>query len=295
MLLIFLMISLGCAKKSNLNGWPDSPYALPSTWINAAERHEQAGDLQRALYEYRIARTVSARDTSINSEIKRLEDRIEKKSKSLMRAAKKAQDQGKLARAHEYYLEVLSLEPKHQKALEALRRLDKNNQNKRMQKKVALSQRYRERKSHKKTKRDYEDEGYVYSRQAILQAESRAADVPTYIADIEKHIKKYPQDTELKEMLLNIRIVQARAAFQSAKYEKSLYHLSAAEKLFKHERKASGKLAGIREELGRDLYLKGVQRVRTEPVNALKLWKTALKFNPNDKRTLLRIQNIEKQ
>jgi tetratricopeptide (TPR) repeat protein len=289
------MVCYGCARKSNLNGWPDSPYALPSTWINAAERHELVGDLQRALYEYRIARTVSVRDASINREIERLEDRIEKKVKSLMIAAKKAQGQGKINRAHEYYLDVLSLKPNHREALEALRRLEKNNQNEKMQRKVALSQRDRKGKSHKKTKRDYEDEGYVYSRQTILQAESWVADAPTYIAELEKHIKKYPQDTELKEILLNTRIVQARAAFRSAKYEKSLYHLLAAEKLFKHERKASGKLAVIREELGKDLYLKGVRSVRSEPVNALKLWKTALKFNPNDKRTLLRIQNVEKQ
>ncbi|MET0043541.1 MAG: hypothetical protein ABW100_08495 [Candidatus Thiodiazotropha sp. 6PLUC3] len=294
-ILLLLVLSLGCAKKGSVSERHDGAFSKPSTWLISAARHEQKGDLQKALYEYRIARTLSGKSRKIEKKIESLKAQIEDKSKRLLSTAKKAHNKGDLKSAEKLFFEILALDPQHDAALKGLRRINRENLKLKMQKKVAISQGYQKKRSNRESKNNYHDEGYVYSRQAILQAEHRASDVTTYIEELEKHILKYPRDTELKNMLMKIRVVQARAAFKLAKYEKSLHHLTKAEKVFIRDPSAIKMLHGLRKELGKNLYLKGVRTVREEPVKAVELWKTALKFDPDDKKSQIRIKNLEKR
>ncbi|MES9927604.1 MAG: hypothetical protein ABW158_05770 [Candidatus Thiodiazotropha sp. 6PDIVS] len=293
--LLLLLLSLGCAKNGLVSERNESSFSKASTWTKSAARHEKRGDLQKALYEYRIARTVSGKSAKIDRQIERLRTKIDKKVSALISTAKKAHNKGKLSRAKTIYLDILALDPQHETAFNGLRSINRESLQLKMKSKVALSQRYQKNRSRRKTKNNYSDEGYVYSRQAILQTENRASDVATYIEELEKHILKYPKDTELKEKLMKVRLVQARSAFSSAEYEKSLNHLFKAEKVFKSDPSAIKRLAGLRKELGKTLYLKGVRSVRTEPVKAVELWRTALKFDPEDKKSQIRIKNLEKR
>ncbi|MCG7982438.1 MAG: hypothetical protein JAY90_06740 [Candidatus Thiodiazotropha lotti] len=267
-------------------------YPNPKSFMLSAAKHEKKGDLYRALMEYRIARTLSPGSRKPANEVKRLENLIAEKTAKLMAIAEKKYRQGKTQSAEVLYLKILTLDPKYKAAFNRLRELNKKQLHRKMQQKVALSQRYR-KSSIRKKNRQTEDEGYIYSRQAILEAENRAKDVAGYIGELEKHITKYPNDMELKKMLLNVRIVQARAAFGASDYDRSLSHLTDAEESLSSDKKLLKKLSDARKEFGKELYLKGLRRVRSEPVNAIEIWKIALKFDPHDKRTQLRIDTFE--
>jgi tetratricopeptide (TPR) repeat protein len=260
--------------------------------MQSAASHEQQGDLYQALMEYRILRTLSPGNSKTSQDIERVETLISKKTDKLMTRAENKLDRGKLQSAQALYLKILALDPKHKDAFIRLREINKRKLQQKMKQKVSLSQRYRKNSSRKKSI-NTEDEGYIYSRQAILQTENRPKDVSSYITELEKHISKYPNDSELKVMLMNVRIVQARAAFHSSNYDGSLDHLSAAERLLSRDEKLMKKLSDTRKELAKELYLKGVRSVRSEPVNAIALWRIALKFDPYDKRTQLRIETFD--
>ncbi|MEJ2622700.1 MAG: hypothetical protein P8163_21395 [Candidatus Thiodiazotropha sp.] len=259
--------------------------------MQSAASHEQQGHLYQALKEYRILRTLSPGSSKSRQGIERVEALISKKTDTLMKMAENKLDGGKLKSAQALYLKILALDPKHKAAFGRLREINKRELKQKMKQKVSLSLRYRKNNSRKK-RRNAEDEGYIYSREALLQTESRPKDVSSYIAELEKHILKYPNDSELKSMLMNVRIVQARAAFRSSNYDRSLEHISAAERLLSSDGKLMKKLSDTRKELAKELYLKGVRNVRSEPVNAIELWRIALKFDPDDKRTQLRIESL---
>ncbi|MCG8051774.1 MAG: hypothetical protein AB2688_17470 [Candidatus Thiodiazotropha taylori] len=291
---LFILSSLGCANRQVVKRGSPGSYSDPERLMLSAAQYEQKGDLYRALMEYRIARTLSVDSNKPAREVNRLEKLIAQKTDKLMSIAEKKYARGKLQSAEVLYFKILTLDPNYRAAFDRLRDINKKQLHRKMKQKVALSQRYR-KSSHRKKNRQPEDEGYTYSRQAILQAENRAKDVGGYIAELEKHITKYPSDTELKEMLVNVRIVQARASFGDSDYDRSLSHLAAAEGLFNNDEKFLKKLSDARKEFAKELYLRGLRSVRSEPGNAIELWKRALKFDPDDKRTQLRIDTFEKR
>jgi hypothetical protein len=291
---LFMLFNLGCANRQIVSSEPVAQFANPSSLIRSAKDHEKKGDLHKALMEYRIVHTLKPGNSKAIRAIERLESLIAEKTDKLMAIAAKKYRKGKLQSAEALYLNILSLDPKHRVAFSKLREINKKKLQKRMQQKVALSQRYR-KSSNRKKGRNSDDEGYIYSRQAILQTETRAKDVASHIAELEKHIAKYPNDTELRVILYKVRVVQARAAFNESEYENSLQHLAAAERLVSSEKKLLKDLSDIRKEFGKELYLRGVRRVRSEPINAVELWRLALKFDPHDKRTQLRIDTYKNQ
>lgn len=282
----------GCASnKASLNS-PES-YTSRTTWIRAAQLDEKKGDLQQALFKYRIARTLSRGGADIRKEINRLKNSILEKTENLSFKADKARRERKYNQAQQIYLEILSLDPKHQLALKGLRELDEQSSKRRMKKKVAQSRRHRNRKSDVNESQPYQDEEYAYSRQTIMESGSRADNVAAFIGELETHVIKYPKDIELREKLLNIRIVEARKLFQAMRYGESLQQLQQIETVFKNDKQAISRILEMRKEFAKSLYLKGVRGVRSEQGYAVNLWKAALKFDPDDKRIRLRIQNVD--
>jgi tetratricopeptide (TPR) repeat protein len=258
--------------------------------MKSAVHHEQQGNLYQALMAYRILRTLSPDSSKRGRDVERVESLISKRTDRLMTLADNKYNKGKLQSARSLYLKILTLEPKHKAAFSRLRAINETELQLKMRQKVSLSQRYRKNSSRKK-RRNSEDEGYTYSRQAILQAESRAKDV-SYITELENHITKYPNDSELKLMLMNVRIDQARKAFRASSYDNALHHLTAAEGLLSSDGKLIKKLSDTRKELARELYLEGVRSARSAPLKAIKIWHIALRFDPDDKRTQLRIETL---
>jgi hypothetical protein len=125
LLSIILVLSGGCSSIQPSQDRVSTHYRNPATWINAAEENERKGDLQSALINLKVARTVSLRDRKLNIAIERLEEKIASQSKKKMSLGDRAIRQGKPSKARRYYLQVLALNPKHKEALAAMRKLDK--------------------------------------------------------------------------------------------------------------------------------------------------------------------------
>ncbi|MCU7931140.1 MAG: hypothetical protein KZQ90_10095 [Candidatus Thiodiazotropha sp. (ex Codakia rugifera)] len=288
-----ILLGSGCAVDSKRVKGSSGGYGDPKTWVAAAEAHEKQGDFQGALFEYRVARTLAKQDSEIKQSIKHLESQISKRTKKLIAQGNKAVRQGKISKARRLYLETLGLEPINKDALEAMRRLDEKSSRRSMQRKVAISQRnYKSRRKKAKANNGYGDETYTYSRQAILQAGNRPADIDGLIKELEKHITKYPNDLEMRSLLSKTRMGQAEKSFQAENYSDTLNYLEQAESAVNGDKKKLQTITKIRKEYGKGLYIKGLRSSRSEPKQALKYWEYALKFNPNDKKTRLRIQKI---
>ncbi len=66
----------GCVQEVRQRGEESTvigAYNNPLTWLREAQRHEGQGDLQRALYEYRLAKTVSHSDYTVVKHVRRVE------------------------------------------------------------------------------------------------------------------------------------------------------------------------------------------------------------------------------
>lgn len=292
---VIILVDSGCAHDKRRGSGASGAYADPAIWISTAEAHERQGDLQRALFEYRVARSLDKQDAAIDRAISRLEKHIAEKTRQLMKLGKKAVRQGKLSRARQRYLETLSLDPNHKAALAALRKLDERSSKRSMEKKVTLSQRNSKRrgKRQKGSAHEYEEEAYTYSRQAILQAGDRPANILAFIEELEKHVKKYPRDQELRRLLSKTLMGQAEKSYRAGKYNDTLNHLERAEKAASGDKTKINTITKTRKEFAKGLYIKGVRSSRKEPKQALIYWEQALKFDPQDKRTRLRIQNMQ--
>ncbi|MCU7906319.1 MAG: hypothetical protein KZQ76_10855 [Candidatus Thiodiazotropha sp. (ex Epidulcina cf. delphinae)] len=264
--------------------------------MSAAETHQRRGDLQQALFEYRVARTLVKQDTDIDNAIRRLEKHITEQTEQLTKRGKGAMRQGKTSKAGRLYLETLSLDPNHKDALAALRKLDEESSKRAMERKVALSKRNGTGRGRRQKKglQGYEEEAYTYSRQAILQTENGPGNVREFIKELEKHIQKYPHDLALRRLLSKTHVKQAKKTYQAEKYDRTLNYLEKAERAVNGDKTKINAIARVRKEFAKALYIKGVRSSREEPEQALRYWKQALKFDPEDKRIRLRIQNMQR-
>jgi tetratricopeptide (TPR) repeat protein len=289
-----LVLTGGCSSVQSGKGRVSANYRNPAIWIKAAEENERKGDLQSALINLKVARTVSLRDRKINVTIERLEAKIASQSKKKMSLGNRAVRQGKLTEARHYYLQVLALNPKHKKALAAMRKLDKRVSKASMKKKVARStSNYNNRPKNKKVAKGFHEEAYTYSRQEIVQAEEKQTNPGEYIKEIETHLMKYPKDKEVHDLLSKALLEQAGAAFEAENYNDALRYLEQAEHAFKSDARRLEAIQKQRKAYGKALYIKGVRHSRDKPAHAIKYWEYALKFDPNDKRSQLRLRKIQ--
>ncbi|WP_316364301.1 tetratricopeptide repeat protein [Candidatus Thiodiazotropha sp. CDECU1] len=294
LLCLLLVLNSGCSSTGSSKGVTSGNYANPATWLSAAEESERKGDLQNALFNLKVARTVSSRDAKINADIKRIEARIATQNKKRMSQAKKAVRQGKLTKARRYYLEVLSLNPKHKEALAGMRKLNERASKASMKKKVARSNsNYNNRTKKKKLAKGFHEEAYIYSRQEILQAEGKQANPDEQIKEIETHLKKFPKDAEVRELLSKTLLKQAATTFKAENYSDTLRYLEKAEHAFNSDTKRLEAIQKLRKGYGKELYVRGLRSSRREPAQSIKYWEYALKFDPDDKKSRLRLRNIQ--
>jgi tetratricopeptide (TPR) repeat protein len=290
LLLAFLLYVTGCAGDLSQGDHHSGYLSKPSNWIRLARAHVKEGDLQQALYEYRVAYTLSGHDVAIKQEIVEIQNRIVKETDALGKLARKAIGQNKIDRAQKLYLKLLSLNPRNKEALVALRAIDES-----ITKQSLYAKRLSKQLSRKLPPSDqiYRDEDYVYSRKSILQADNRAKNVEDFIKELQAHIAKYPRDEEVKEVLLKTRLEQAKFAFEQHNFDTSVYHLEQAEKILAGNTKTLNAILDIRKRFAKDLYIKGVRQIRDDVEGSVKLWKQALKFHPQDRKIKMRIQSSE--
>lgn len=292
-LLSLLIVQSGCSSSPSTRGRASSQYADPATWLSIAGEMERKGDLHAALYNLRVARTVSRRDKRINADIKRLEARIAELSEKHMRQGKRAVRQGKLTQARRHYLKVLSLDPRHKQALDAMRELETTKSKLSMKKKVATSNRnYNHRAKKAELPKDFNQEAYIYSRQDILQAEDKQMNPNGYIKEIESHLEKYPKDKEVQDRLSKTLIEQIDRAFESENYQGALNYIKRAERAFKSDSKRLAEIQQQRKSYGKKLYIKGIRSSRETPNLAITYWEYAIQFDPDHEKSRLRLRKI---
>jgi tetratricopeptide (TPR) repeat protein len=288
----------GCAREVREAGGSSGSsgaYDNPATWLRAAKLHEEQGDLQRALYEYRLAKTVSRSDGSIRNHLHRVEKEIEQRTAALLKQAERADARGQQKKARRLYLEILGLQPDHRQALAALREQEKQRSLRGVKKQRELARRNRSNGRKSKDREAYTDEGYVYSRQAILEAVSRPADAESLLQELGKHQHKYPKDEELRRQLIEMSLARAEKAYQAQRWDNALQYLNLAERACTRVEGQRDAVDKARKHYARELYNRGVITFRNDPQEALGFWKYALKFDPDDDKSRLRIRSLTRK
>jgi hypothetical protein len=288
----------GCAREvreaggaSGMNGAYDNPV----TWLRAAKQHEEQGDLQRALYEYRLAQTVSLSDGSMRKHLSRVEKEIEQRTAALLRQAERAEARGQQKKARGRYLEILGLQPDHRQALAALREQHKQRSLVGVKKQRELARRHRNDSRENKQLQVYTDEDYTGSWQAIHDAVNRPADAGSLLREQKKHERKKPKDEELRRRLVEKSLARAEEAYQSQQWDNALQYLNLAEQAYDRVDEQRDAVENARKHYARELYKRGVINYRNDPQRALGYWKYALKFNPKDDKTRLRIRSLSRE
>ncbi len=268
-------------------------YNNPLTWLRAAKQHEDQGDLQRALHEYRLAKTVSHSDNGVQKHLRRVEKKIEVRTASLLKKAERADSRGRVSTARELYLEILGLQPDHRQALAALRRQEKGRTLLGMKKKQTLARqsRYERQKPEKpQLENAYSEEVYDDSPQKAVRATSRSIDARKMLQELEGHEEKSPQDDKRRWQKIGVSLAKAEKTYQAQQWDDALDFLGMAEQTADGDELQLQAIEKARKKYARELYNKGVISYRSEPKKALNYWRYALKFDPEDEKSRLRIR-----
>lgn len=288
----------GCAGKMQVGegmAGIRGDYSNPWTWVEAARLHEEQGDLQRALFEYRLAQTVGRPDGAARRDLRRVEGKIEARTSELREKAERATAGGDAGRARSLYLEILALQPDHRGALAALREQDERQVLSAMEKKRGLAKRNpRGMRKSAQGQGGYTDEGYAYSRESILESGKSPPGTGPLLQELQQHLEKYPKEKTLLRALVDDSLARAEKAYQAGRLDEAVSYLDRAERI---SRKGNGRpqtIAKARKRYARELYSQGVIRFRSEPEKALNFWRYALKFDPQDEKSRLRIRSLSR-
>jgi hypothetical protein len=264
-------------KESPTNSAAEGEYDNSQTWLKAASQYEAQGDLYRALYTYRLARTVSPGDRGIDRHLRRVESEIKARATNLLKQAERAEQRGQISFARNCYLDVLALQPGHPEAFAALRRQDKSH--------ALIVQQNRHRRT--KTSMDYAG-SHKKLHQGSQQSKKHAIKINGStnkpIAHSVQHIdKKKPVEHNLN---------QAETSYQAQKLDQALIYLNLAERASKGNKQQLTAVKDVRKTYAEALYNRGVISYRSEPDKALHYWRYALKFDPEDNKSRLRIDSL---
>jgi hypothetical protein len=196
--------------------------------------------------------------------------------------------------ARTLYLELLGLQPNHRKALTALRELDKKGSLQGLKKKRELARRNQQSERTNHGDGEYGDEVYTYSRQAILDATARSKVSSQLLAEMERHLHRYPKDSELRKLLIETGLALAEKAYQAQQLDATLDYLYRAEQAIRDGTTQKQAVLKARKQYAGELYSRGVIIYRNEPQKALSYWRYALKFDPKDEKSRLRIRSMSR-
>jgi tetratricopeptide (TPR) repeat protein len=275
--LLFVVMALvlsGCSrelKPEPVQQKVAGSYYDTQAWLQSARKHEAEGDLQRALYEYRLARTLSRGGRDIESQIRRLQSKISVRTSKLLKQAEQAERKGRSATARARYLDVLGLRPDHQQALAALRQLDRQGSL------VAL-----------KSKRGLADQAMAYTGRKRTGKESVERQSPAKVS------KRERQTTSevVKKQSVERNLDQAELSYQAQRWDETLAFLKLAEQATQGNEQSMETIGRARKKYAETLYNHGVISFRNSPQKAIDYWRYAIKFDPSDDKSRLRIRNM---
>lgn len=285
----------GCVQEVRQSGEESTivgAYNNPLTWLREAQRHEEQGDLQRALYEYRLAKTVSHSDYTVLKHVRRVEARIEERTAMLLKKAERADTRTRVSEAREIYLEILSLQPGHRQALAALRRQEKDRGLQEMEKKRVLARQRRQKPQMSRTENPYSDEDYDGVSQEFVKATSQPIDARKLLENLERHKHKPAKDDQRRRQKVGGNLARAEKAYHAQHWDAALGFLRQAELTADGEAAQLQAIEKARKQYAEELYSQGVISYRSEPQKALSFWLKALKFDPENEKSRLRIRNM---
>jgi tetratricopeptide (TPR) repeat protein len=290
-----LFALVGCVQEVRQRGEESTvvgAYNNPLTWLREAQRHEEQGDLQRALYEYRLAKTVSHSDYTVLKHVRRVEARIEERTAMLLKQAERADTRGRVSEARKIYLEILSLKPGHRQALAALRRQEKERGLLEMEKKRVLARQRHQKPQMSRTENAYSDEDYDGASQEFVKATSQPIDARKLLENLKRHKHKPAKDDQRRRQEVEANLAQADKAYHAQHWDDALGFLLQAELTADGEASQLQAIEKVRKEYAEELYSQGVISYRSEPQQARSYWRQALKFDPENEKSRLRIRNM---
>jgi hypothetical protein len=274
LLVVMLLILSGCTRGVKTERGQEqvaARYDHQQTWLQSAKQREAEGDLQRALYEYRLAKTLSRGGREAEIQLRRVQSKISAQTANLLEQAERAERSGKPATAKARYLDILGLQPDHSQALASLRRLDKQGSL------VALkSKRAPAGQTMAYTDRERTSMGSV-KRQASGKGSKRERDTPSETA------KKQSVESNLK---------QAELSYQAQRWDEALTFLKLAEQTGQGNSQWMEAVERARKHYAEALYNHGVISYRSAPQKAIDYWRYAIKFDPTDDKSRLRIRSL---
>jgi hypothetical protein len=295
---LILMLS-GCVqavKQGEGVSMADGAYNNPQTWLRAAEMHEAQGDLQQALYEYRLAKTVSPRDYTIRKHLRRVETKIEERTANLLKKAERADSRGKVRVAKGLYLEILALQPDHQQALAALRQQEKSRTLHGMKKKQKVARQSHPTRTKPMPRNHYAVGEIDDAPQEMAQASKQPVDARKLLRELEEGREEAaPQKKQQRRQEVKVTLSKAEKAYQAEQWDSALELLKQAEQASNGEEQQLQAIGKARKQYARALYNQGVIAHRSEPQRAMDYWHYALKFDPEDDKSRLRIRSLSRK
>ncbi len=246
-------------------------YGNPATWLQSAQRHEKQGDLQRALYDYRLASTLSRQESEVEVHLRRVESKISARTSSLLKQAQRAGRNGNYTTARARYLDILGLQPDHRQALAGLRQQDKQHALALLKSKHTLAG-----QTMGGSDRARMDRPPSANKSSLRSAKGEAAKPGGTVAKqrMEQHLQ------------------QAELSYQAQRWDEALSHLKLAEQAGQRSDLELAAVQKARKQYAESLYNHGVISFRSTPQKAIDYWRYAIKFDPEDSKSRLRIRSL---
>ena len=249
------------------------------------------GDLAGALVEWRIVEAMTGRDAEVVRQRRKVESEIDRKASAKVEAGRKAAAKGSIKTARRHYLAALEVDPNHEGAIEALRRIE-----------VVRVRRSRPKMVEPKPYRGVaaapagtakpaaSAQGAAKPKPAETSTAARSAALEQAVAlakqgyhtraigRFEAYLKKFPGDRDARALLSSSHRALGMALYKEDKLEQSIAHLQKAEA--GKDPVAARMLADARGRLAQDAYEKGIRVFRKDVVQAIALWEESLAYDP---------------
>ncbi len=297
LILAMLMVETGCVGLAGMGAWEarsPTTFTDVDNWMKQAQQYAEEGDLARALQHLRIARTLDPGDERIDAEIMRLKSQALLLATQYTKQAKDAAKLGQMNAARKAYLRVLSLQPGQIAALEGLRSLEQVSAEHSMARKIKYSRQLTLEYDQAKSKPENGKEAAVYVRQSEPQPNrSSASGLADYRQRLDRRIENNPEDRAARQLLIRLEIEQVERSFRQERFDQALGHLAKGASIANGDSVLRQSILDAQKKYGRLLYSMGLRIFRDDLIRAKGYWDYALRFDPENEKSRLRLNNAQ--
>ena len=290
-----LLALTGCAGVVDIADFGTQDSAIfqdAGSWLNRARHYVDEGDLAAALRHLRIAQTLDPGDKRIAVEIEQTESRIRLLVSRYLSEGGEARKLGRVEHARKAYLRVLSLQPGQPDALSELRRFEQFSDERWMAATTSRSRQLALEYDQSKIESEEGREAAVYVGQSAPQPEKTGTGgLLDYRQRLERRIENDPGDRGARQLLVHMLLERAGKAFTLERFDQALKFLVEGESIASGETSLQQPIGNSREEYGRTLYSMGLRVYRDDINRAIGYWEYALKFDPENEKSRLRLKS----